>query len=269
MTETPLVMKQAILGLDAAWTSSGSSGVALIARPEGGRWTYIDSASSYQSFIRKVPGVDGSLGTYQTLVKVASQLLDGAQVTVVAVDMPLSKSRITGRRAADDCISKAFSTYWCAAHSPTSQRPGNVSVNLMKALRTLGYDLAVDGGRPGNALVEVYPHPAIVRLLNLPKRLEYKVDRRHRYWGKLNLTSQQKKDRLLQAFSQIHTGLAGHITNIPADLLPAVPFNGTFVKLKSYEDTLDALVCAWVGACYSDGQATAYGDAKTNAIWVP
>ena len=37
--------------------------------------------------------------------------------------------------------------------------------------------------------------------------------------------------------------------------------------LKRFEDTLDALVCAWVGACYLAGHAECYGDAAA-AIWV-
>lgn len=38
--------------------------------------------------------------------------------------------------------------------------------------------------------------------------------------------------------------------------------------LKRYEDSLDALVCAWAGAKYLEGAAMPYGDA-TAAIWVP
>jgi predicted RNase H-like nuclease len=38
--------------------------------------------------------------------------------------------------------------------------------------------------------------------------------------------------------------------------------------LKRYEDSLDALVCACVGAKYLEGSAVPYGD-NTAAIWVP
>jgi predicted RNase H-like nuclease len=44
----------------------------------------------------------------------------------------------------------------------------------------------------------------------------------------------------------------------------AIPVTG----LKRYEDSLDALVCAWVGAKYLEGEAVAYGD-HTAAIWIP
>jgi predicted RNase H-like nuclease len=38
--------------------------------------------------------------------------------------------------------------------------------------------------------------------------------------------------------------------------------------MKAFEDALDAVVCAWVGACVMDGKAVAYGD-DVSAIWVP
>jgi len=39
-------------------------------------------------------------------------------------------------------------------------------------------------------------------------------------------------------------------------------------ELKAFEDALDAVVCARVGACVLDGKAKLYGDRKS-AIWVP
>tara|TARA_B100002003_G_scaffold148670_1_gene137814 strand:+ start:724 stop:861 length:138 start_codon:yes stop_codon:yes gene_type:complete len=38
--------------------------------------------------------------------------------------------------------------------------------------------------------------------------------------------------------------------------------------LKTYEDGIDALVCAWVGIEYLRGAATPYGDDDA-AIWIP
>jgi predicted RNase H-like nuclease len=39
-------------------------------------------------------------------------------------------------------------------------------------------------------------------------------------------------------------------------------------RFKTYEDALDALVSAWVGMKYLEGNATPYGD-STAAIWIP
>ena len=41
----------------------------------------------------------------------------------------------------------------------------------------------------------------------------------------------------------------------------------TLAALKRYEDTLDALVCAWVGMQFANGLAIPYGD-ESAAIWV-
>jgi predicted RNase H-like nuclease len=48
------------------------------------------------------------------------------------------------------------------------------------------------------------------------------------------------------------------------DPTSAVPVSG----LKRYEDSLDSLVCAWVGMTYLKGETVAYGD-HTAAIWMP
>jgi hypothetical protein len=38
--------------------------------------------------------------------------------------------------------------------------------------------------------------------------------------------------------------------------------------VKRFEDSLDALVCAWVSAKYLEGDTVPYGD-STAAIWIP
>jgi predicted RNase H-like nuclease len=42
----------------------------------------------------------------------------------------------------------------------------------------------------------------------------------------------------------------------------------TLSSLKSVEDRLDALICAWIGIEHLDGRTVGLGDA-TAAIWVP
>ncbi|UFW80699.1 DUF429 domain-containing protein [Rhizobium sp. SU303] len=39
-------------------------------------------------------------------------------------------------------------------------------------------------------------------------------------------------------------------------------------ELKAFEDAIDAVVCAWVGACVTGGRARAFGD-RESGIWVP
>ena len=165
-------------------------------------------------------------------------------------------------------VSSEFGKYWCGTHTPTPNRPGNLSAKLRQDLEGHGYDLAVGGNPSAMKMIEVYPHPAIVALLSLDRRLPYKVDRRGRYWREESLTTTEKKRRLIKAFRRIHIGLAREIDGLP-DFLPSVPYPGTYNSLKRCEDKIDALVCAWVGARYLEGRAMAFGDRRTNAIWVP
>jgi predicted RNase H-like nuclease len=51
--------------------------------------------------------------------------------------------------------------------------------------------------------------------------------------------------------------------NLPEEHAP-----GTVSGLKRFEDAIDALVCAWVGAQYLKGNALPYGDIA-GAIWIP
>ncbi len=153
-------------------------------------------------------------------------------------------------------------------HSPSSTRPGAISTNLRDELREFSYELAVNYANyfaATDSLIEVYPHPALLTLLECDYRIPYKVARRGDYWPRL--TNPERINRLKENFHRIHTELAQVIQRIP-DFISEIPCNPTFASLKRYEDALDALVCAWVGARYLEGNATAYGDGDA-AIWVP
>ena len=153
-------------------------------------------------------------------------------------------------------------------HSPSPAMPGAISTNLRDGLRELGYELTVNyanGLAAINSVVEVYPHPALLTLLECDYRVPYKVARSRRFWP--NLTVPERVNRLVEKFQVIRTELAQVIHGIP-DFLPEIPYDGTLASLKRYEDALDALICAWVGARYLEGNATAYGN-NDAAIWVP
>ena len=66
----------------------------------------------------------------------------------------------------------------------TVGRPGGLADRLRAEAARFGYPLAttvtVTGRAP--ALLEVYPHPALLRLLDARYRLPYKVANRRKYW---------------------------------------------------------------------------------------
>ena len=262
-----------VLGIDAAWSDEKPSGVALIRTRSDGCWECVKLAPSYDSFIGIADGNDvrcdepkiqGSRPDPKRLLGAAKRLLDGERVSVVSVDMPLSNVPITGRRESDNAISREFGGKGCGTHSPSSARPGKISDQLRKALANLGYRLAVSEPAT-DTVIEAYPHPALLHLLDRDYRVPYKVSKN--YWRRCTLSINQRADLLIKEFRSIYNGLAAVILGIP-DFLPPSPYGGTLNSLKRYEDTLDALVCAWVGSRYIEGCAVPYGDSVA-AIWVP
>jgi predicted RNase H-like nuclease len=195
------------------------------------------------------------------------KLLGGRELTVVTVDMPLSTTPITGRREADAAISRAFGGMGAAVHSPNAERPGAISDQLTRDFAAMGFPLATSTTPAGTPkrVVEVYPHPALMTLTGASYRLCYKVSRSRKYWP--DRTPAERRANLLVQFQRILSALNDEIRDLPIELpdpTSAVPVSG----LKRYEDSLDALVCAWVGMKYLEGEAVAYGD-HTAAIWIP
>ena len=266
----------AVLGMDAAWTANKPSGVALIRQsPDAGRWECVQIAPGYKSFVATADGnpvrwnqrPEPGCPEPERLLEAAQRRLGGECVSVVTIDIPLSKVPITSRRKCDRDISQEFGARGCSTHSPSTDRPGAISTKLLNGLHDCGYELAVDYAIDRtNSVIEVYPHPALLALLNRDYRVPYKVSRSLRYWPETAV--HERVDLLMKEFWNIYNALDGVIHEIP-DFLPEPPYEGrTLASLKQYEDALDALVCAWVGARYLEGHAIASGDHNA-AIWVP
>ncbi len=264
-----------VLGIDAAWTLTEPSGVALVAG-EPGRWHCLCVSPSYDSFLDCASGrkIDWHIGRFTgntpdvNLLISAARLIAGENPTVVAIDMPVSNTKFTGRRCADRAISKEFGGQGCSTHSPSSTRPGPLGAKLMAELNEAGYPLATCSDyttHSGRRTIEVYPHPALLTLLNRPYRVPYKVNNSSKYWPKAPM--HERIAKLLHEFTEIERSL-GRIFGETRVALPMPAEVKTLSYLKRYEDSLDALVSAWVGVEYLAGNATAYGD-NTAAIWVP
>jgi predicted RNase H-like nuclease len=258
-----------VLGIDAAWTSTQPSGVALL-KKEGGHWRLLAASPSDESFLSL--GEDGC--DPPTLSRAGSRpedllskaaALAGGQVSLVAVDMPVSSQPITGRRYSDDSVSRAFGAFGCGTHTPSPARPGQIGQDLSEGFAAAGYPLATRAPliRPG--LIEVYPHPALLYLMEAKYRIAYKVSRIHRYWP--HLPPAVRRTNLLRIWREIiaaleSSGIAlGGLLNLPS-------VDATRKELKSFEDTLDAVICAWVGVCVLQERAVPYGD-DHSAIWIP
>jgi predicted RNase H-like nuclease len=261
-----------VLGIDAAWTEGQPSGVAVV-ESFSGRWKCAGCAPSYDSFVGLAAGrgvdwearsVKGSRPVPGELVE-AARVLTGHEVDVAAVDIPVSKQRIGGRRVCDNMVTKEFGRCGCGTHSPNRLRPGAIGEAISAGFSKEGFVLAEASTILENAkyLVEVYPHPALLKLLSIQYRLPYKASKSGGFWKGAGI--EERKRHILAAYARILGGLKERIADIPLELPSGVKHLSV---LKRYEDAIDALVCAWVGICFLEGRAKAYGDSES-AIWVP
>lgn len=266
----------AVLGIDAAWTAGEPSGVALLGG-SGDGWRCLAVAPSYGQFLDLALGspVDwsvpppGGLPDIPELLTASRKLLDGVDVDVIAVDMPLSLGPIVARRPAEDLVSSAFGRFGCAAHTPNVSRPGWISTLILETSEAAGYPLATTATTPGSApvVIEVYPHPALLALTGADYRVPYKLSRAGRYFP--GVPAPERRRRVAHAWTSIHEVLAGIFgdTGLPLPDPSAVGPESA-ARLKRFEDALDALVCGWVAIEYLRRRCAPYGD-EIAAIWTP
>ena len=263
-----------VLGIDAAWAAHQPSGIALVQNTVSG-WSCLAIAPSYEAFIAQASGqgwdpeqkATGSRPDPEALLKACQQLAD-AEVSCISVDMPLATTPITSRRAADTAISSRFGPRGCAVHSPSAERPGAIADQLRADFAALGYPLHTNGsGQATPALIECYPHVALLALLTRGFRVPYKVGRSSKYWKSKRPSRHQRIEWLLEEFQNIKGGLEKHISGIP-NIIPAPSEVTSLASLKPVEDMLDGLICAWIGIEHLEGRTVGLGD-DTAAIWVP
>lgn len=258
-----------ILGIDAAWTATQPSGVAVVSSTAC-NWRLIFAGSSYRHLLAQAEEdlistsrPSGSVAEAAALLAAAGKIA-GAPVDLVAVDMPLSLQPITARRVSDNLVSAAYGARQCSTHTPSAIRPGKISDDLRGGFGHCGYGLLTkEVGVPG--LLEVYPHPALVELMRAEKRLPYKHGKTRNYWPTENPAD--RRNKLFETWRAIVACLDQEIPGA-SDVLRLPPSEAPSWRLKAFEDMLDAVICAWVGICVFEGTAVPFGD-ETSAIWIP
>lgn len=263
---------RAVIGIDAAWTRDRPSGVALCVE-RGGVWHCEAVAPSYEHFIalgdgRRISwdrpgGVLGGVPEPARLLRAAAALEPRARVVAVALDLPLALGPITRRRKADRAVSREYGSRGCSTHSPSRLRPGGLSSSTRAGFEAAGFRLAtVTAPHRAPAILEVYPHTALLSLLADDYRVPYKVSKSGRYWP--GTTVAVRRRRLLEQWRRILAALGRRMKvrlELPASF-------ASFAAMKAYEDAIDALVCAWVAIEFLAGKAAPLGD-EAAAIWIP
>ena len=238
-----------VIGVDLAWGARNCSGVCAV---EDGH--VLDSAC-----LRSDDEIEAWIGTYAT------------DDVLVAFDAPLIVNNRRGRRACENVLASAFSSEH-AGPFPANLTLLRGDVRAYRLARRLKLSVAPTAllRRPLRAAIEVYPHPALVVLLDRAERLAYKakqgraLDVRHVAMGELV--------RGLEGFKRADPPL--DVTTSPRwpSILTTYTARPSGVALKRLEDELDAYVCAYIGwyhLAWAGRRSLTIGDGTHGYIVVP
>ena len=178
---------------------------------------------------------------------------------VVAVDAPLVVLNETGRRAADEEASRLYRRFEAGAYPANRKvltkyaRGGeHRGEQLLRALQSGGARLAES---PADAVAdrlafETYPHIVMVELFGLERTIKYKKG--------ADADKRRGQHQLCAAIREHLCGASAsprlRIDDLLEEMLddPEPPLTG--VRLKSHEDVLDGLVCAYTAAWVDAGR---------------
>ena len=267
-------IEQYVLGVDAAWTYKNPSGVALLKWVPNSKPELVRAGRSYDEFcnIGKPDWqnqVEGSKPNFSKIIECCLEKVD-----LVALDMPLSPQEITGRRNADNAISREYGNRKVSTHSPSSDRPGFIATLIFKQLIKERFKWANYKCVKTPAFIEVFPHIAIIELFGsddecFNKRFQYKIQKRAKYWP--SALKDERSRKIIFNLNELRNKIASVVTGIEQFLPQLEQTRPCSTKcLKGYEDLLDAVLCALVGCNFLEGKAEPKPpDDQTGVIWVP
>ena len=230
----------AYVGVDLAWKDSSRTGLAAV--DGAGRLT--------------------ASGVVKSDDEIAAWIEAHApRAQVVAVDAPLIVPNASGQRVAEKMIGQAFGRYGASAHSASRSNPLFDPPRAEVLASRFGWEVDPEAALPASRTrcIEVYPHPALVGLFELPQRLLYKkgTDRRS---GFLELAA------CLESVPELRLAESPRWAELLAVI--ANPARGDLTRI---EDELDAILCAhlaWLWEHRRDA-LTVYGSLTDGYIVAP
>jgi predicted RNase H-like nuclease len=216
------------IGIDLAWSPRNRTGAAAILGDDRGG---------------TVAAVE-LLGSDQEIVDfIAKQAGDGP--AIAAVDAPLWVPNESGRRPGEAEIGAAFGRYQAGAHPANRRRLAFGGVvrgeALVSALETHGFTHApsIEAGAPVRQVIEIFPHPAMIALFEIPRTLKYKAKPNRSAAERMSEWSRYQS--YLRALAAVDPPLYGQEPLLEQDV---AALRGR--RLKDYEDQVDALFCAYI-----------------------
>jgi len=192
-----------------------------------------------------------------------------AQSAMVAVDAPTIIPNQTGTRLPDRLTHQYFGKYHAGCYPANLGRPfaqRTIAVGLELEARQFAHAPTMTSQEPGRYQIEVFPHPAMVRLFQLDRIIKYKKG-----------TLAEKKSALMRLQICLKTYLsqltpALDISHALIQPLWRSPLDLKGKELKALEDQLDSLMCAYIGAYWwywGLERNQVLGDRRSGYIIVP
>lgn len=231
---------KAYLGIDLAWKDTKRTGLAAV--DGAGRLTASGVARSDDDIAEWIAA-------------------NAYEVDVVAVDAPLIVPNESGQRVAEKLIGQAYGRYGASAHSASRSNPMFDPPRAQVLAERFGWEVDPHAAAraDGTRCIEVYPHPALVGLFELPQRLLYKkgTDRRS---GFLQLAA------CLESVPELALAESARWAELLAII--ANPAHGDLTRI---EDEVDAILCAHLAWLWLHRREalTVYGSLSEGYIVAP
>ncbi len=189
-----------------------------------------------------------------------------APVAVIGIDMPTIVPNETGMRRCERELARDFRAYHAGPHPANRKRfpDGGRAAALLAALAGDGVRERLDLSprAAGRFAFEVFPHPSLVRLFELPRIFRYK--KKARPWPDV-----------LAEWARYRAALATLArADPPLHLGNAVPAMAEQRGYKRFDDLIDAVTCAYVASFLwrwgtAAPYARVYGNLSDGYIAIP
>ena len=245
---------KSFIGIDMAWRIDGNhSGIAVM-RGDEHRVQLVAKSSDVTS----MAGVVDFVASHWSAD------------TVIAIDASLVIKNETGQRPCETLIGKHFGRFHASCHTSNLGRPhAQTGMRLVTALEKRGalhdFDLAKAKQRGGRWVMEVYPHPAMVRLFGLERIIPHKKGSVAQRRAGLAILREHLRKLASGGEGLVESQKLTELLNCDLEWLRGE-------DLKRYEDTLDAVFCAYLAwHCWRFGEERneVFGSLEQGYIVVP
>lgn len=241
------------IGLDLAWSPRNRTGAAVVRNHE-------------------LIACTGLLTSNETIFAFVDPYLQGSEDAIIAVDAPLRVPNATGSRPCDQALSAEWRRFEAGA-LPANRRLLAFD-GVVRGESLVAYFAQHDGfsesapipqKAQGRHICEIFPHPAHVSFFGLNKTLKYKARP-----GRTHSTRLAEFARYQQLLGTLEAATPPLLGTTELLATPLLPLSGR--ALKSYEDTLDAITCAYIAAYlwhHGSDRTRVYGTVADGYIMTP